>query len=118
MLFANEQFLGFALLVPLARPLLDSAYRGNPPPSTSMTNYKLASSHPAQAVSYQAQGLGADGDSGVTVGGSLVGIGATSADGNHTCEIPFPVASQQSASGPNNDLLSPPPWLRPVPRPC
>ena len=72
-----------------------------------MTKFKLASSRPAQAVGYQAQGLGADGDGGATAGGSLVGVGATSANGNHTCETPSPVASQQSASGPNGDLLSP-----------
>ena len=70
-----------------------------------MTKFKLASSCPAQAVGYQAQGLGADSDSGVTAGGSLVGVGATSANSNHTCETPSPVASQQSASGPNGDLL-------------
>ena len=74
-----------------------------------MTKFKLTSSRPAQAVGYQAQGLGADGDSGVTAGGSLVGVGAASAYGNHTCEIPSPVASQQSASGPNSDLLFPHP---------
>ena len=70
-----------------------------------MLKYKLASSHPTQAVGYQAQGLGADSDSGATAGGSLVGVGATSANSNHTCETPSPVASQQSASGPNCDLL-------------
>ena len=74
-----------------------------------MTKFKLASSRPAQAVGYQAQGLGADGDSGATAGGSLVGVGAASAKGNHTCETPSPVASQQSASGPNGDLLFSPP---------
>ena len=72
-----------------------------------MNIFKLASSCPAWAVGYQAQGLGADGDSGATAGGSLVGVGATSADGNHKCETPSPVASQQSASGPNGDLLFP-----------
>ena len=71
-----------------------------------MTNFKLASSRPAQAVGYQAQGLGADGDGGATAGGSLVGEGATSAISNHTCEIPSPVASLQSAPGPNHNLPS------------
>ena len=74
-----------------------------------MSKFKLASSRPAQAVGYQAQGLGADGDSGATAGSSLVGVGAASAIGNHTCEIPSPVASQQSAPGPNHDLPSSPP---------
>ena len=74
-----------------------------------MNKFKLTSSHPAQAVGYQAQGLGADSDGGATAGGSLVGVGATSANGNHTCEIPSPVASLQSASGPNRDLLFSPP---------
>ena len=70
-----------------------------------MFKFKLTSSCPAQAVGYQAQGLGADSDGGATAGGSLVGVGAASANSNHTCEIPSPVASQQSASGPNGDLL-------------
>ena len=74
-----------------------------------MSKFKIASSRPAQAVGYQAQGLGADGDGGATAGSSLVGVGAASAIGNHTCEIPSPVASQQSASGPNSDLLFSPP---------
>ena len=99
--------MGPALLVLLARPLVRT-YWGNPPPTNLMNKYKLASSHPARAVGYQAQGLGADGDGGATAGGSLVGVGATSANGNHTCKTPSPVASQQSASGPNGDLLSSP----------
>ena len=96
--------MGPALLVLLARPLFWT-YWGNPPPSNLMNKYKITSSRPAQAVGYQAQGLGADGDGGATAGGSLVGVGAASAEGNHTCETPSPVASQQSASGPNSDLL-------------
>ena len=97
-------FLGLALLVLLARPP-DPDLPGQSPSSNLMNKFKLASSHPTQAVGYQAQGLGADGDGGVTVGGSLVGVGATSANSNHTRKIPSPVASQQSASGPNHNLL-------------
>ena len=95
-------------MVLLARPLVRT-YWGNPPPTNLMNKYKLASSRPTQAVGYQAQGLGADGDSGATAGGSLVGVGAASAKGNHACETPSPVASQQSASGPNGNLLFSPP---------
>ena len=96
--------MGPALLVLLARPPVPDSL-GQSPSSNLMFKFKLASSRPAQAVGYQAQGLRADGDSGATAGSSLVGVGAASANGNHTCEIPSPVASQQSASGPNGDLL-------------
>ena len=79
-----------------------------------MSNYKLASSRPAQAVGYPAQGRGTDGDGGPTAGRPLAGGGAVSASGNQPCEIPPPVASPQSASGSNHYLCgsSPPPSAR------
>ena len=101
--------MGSVLLVLLARPPQDRTYRGTPPSSNLMNKYKLASSRPAQAVGYQAQSLGVNSNSGATAGGSLVGVGATSANSNHTCKIPSPVASQQSASGLNRNLLFSPP---------
>ena len=96
--------MGSALLVLLARPLSPDLL-GAIPLSNLMNMFTLTSSCPAQAVGYQAQGLGADSNSGATAGGSLVGVGATSANGNHTHEIPSPVASQRSASGHNHDPL-------------
>ena len=80
-----------------------------------MNSYKLATSHPARAVGHPAQSCGSDGDGGATAGSPLAGVGAVSADGDQPCEIPPPVASLRSASGPNND----PPSLGPSGRvPC
>ena len=81
-----------------------------------MTSYKLASSRPAQAVGYPAQGCGADGDGGPTAGRPLTGVGAVSALGNQPCEIPLPVAPPQSASGPNRYLRGPGPSSSRAPR--
>ena len=99
-------FLGVCNTGPSVQTPPQALLTGAIPLFSFMNNYKLASSCPAQAVGYQAQGLRADSDSGVTVGDSLVGMGATSALGNQTCETPLPVASQQSASGPNHNLPS------------
>ena len=82
-----------------------------------MSNYKLASSRPARAVGYPAQGRGTDSDGGPTAGRPLAGVGAVSASGNQPCEIPPPVASLQSASGSNHYLRSPSPSSSRAPRP-
>ena len=77
---------------------------GNPPPLLTMSSYKLATSRPTQAVGHPAQGCGSDSDGGATVGSPLAGVRAVSASGGQPCEIPPPVASLRSASGPNSDL--------------
>jgi len=69
--------------------------------------YKLASSRrPAQAVSYPAQGRGADGDGGGTAGTSLVGVVAASVSNSQICENPHPAPPRRRAAGSNSD---PPP---------
>ena len=82
---------------------------GATPLLTTMSNYKLASSRPAQAVGYPAQGRGTDGDGGPTAGRPLAGGGAVSASGNQSHETPPPVAPLQSASGSNHYLRGPGP---------
>src|SRR5258706_11036911 len=59
-----------------------------PVPKVAMI-YKLASSRPAQAVNTSDNSRRVDGDGGGAVGTSLAGVGAVSAIGNHTCEIPL-----------------------------
>ncbi len=51
--------------------------------------YKLATSHPAQAVDTSDNSRRVDGDGGGAAGTSLAGVGAVSAIGNHACETPF-----------------------------
>ena len=65
-------------------------------------NYKLATSRPARAVGYQAQGLGSDGDGGETAGIPSVGVGAADALGNHSCKNPLPGRVPWSRPGPNH----------------
>ena len=69
-----------------------------------MNRYKLVTSRPAQAVGHPAQSCGSDGDGGATAGSPLAGARAVSANGDQLCEIPPPVVSLQSASGPNSNL--------------
>jgi len=77
--------------------------RGNPP--LSNMEVKAATSRcPAQAVSYPAQGRGADSDGGGTAGTSLAGVVAASVSNSHKHESPHPVASSQRAAGSNCDL--------------
>ena len=75
-----------------------------------MHKYKLATSHPAQAVGYPAQGRRSDGDGGPTAGRPLAGAGAVSAHSNQPCENPLLGASSRSASGPKCDLRRPGPF--------
>ena len=70
-------------------------------------NYKLATSRPAQAVGYQAQGLGSDGDGGETAGVPSVGVGAADALGNQSCENPLPGCVPWSRPGPNHYPVPP-----------
>jgi len=55
--------------------------------------YKLASSRPAQAVDTSDNSRRVDGDGGGAAGTSLAGVGAVSAIGNQSREIPFQVQS-------------------------
>jgi len=63
--------------------------------------YKLASSHPAQAVDTSDNSRRVDGDSGGAAGTSLAGMGAVGAIGNHTCEIPLQFQSTGAVAEPN-----------------
>ena len=69
---------------------------------------KLATSRPAQAVGYPAQGRGSDGDGGVTAGDPLAGVGAVGATSNQLCETPLPSTSSRSVLGPKSNLQVPP----------
>ena len=73
-----------------------------------MATTKLATSHPAQAVGYPAQGRGSDGDGGVTAGNPLAGVGAVGAESNQLCENPLPGTSSRSVLGPKSNLQVPP----------
>ena len=73
-----------------------------------MATAKLATSHPAQAVGYPAQGCGSDGDGGVTAGDPPAGVGAVGAKSNQLCETPLPGTSLQSVLGPKSNLQVPP----------
>jgi len=76
-------------------------------PLHSTMDYKLATSRrPTKAVGYPAQGRGADGDGGGTVGTSLAGVVAASVTNNHNSENPHPAALWRSAAGSNGN---PPP---------
>ena len=70
---------------------------------------KLATSRPAQAVGYPAQGHGSDGNGGVTAGNPLTGVGAVSATSNQLCKTPLPGTSSQSVLGPKSNPQVPPP---------
>ena len=99
----------------MAGLLFRSLTWGNPPPLLTMNRYKLATSRPARAVGHPAQSCGSDSDGGATAGSPLAGVRAVSANGDQPCEIPPPVASLRSVSGPNNN----PPGLGPTGRvPC
>src|SRR5258706_2178404 len=63
-----------------------------PVPKAAMS-YKLASSRPARAVDTSDNSRRVDGDGGGAAGTSLAGMGAVSAFGNQSCEIPFQVQS-------------------------
>ena len=73
-----------------------------------MASTKLATSHPAQAVGYQAQGRGSDGDGGVTAGSPPAGVGAVGARSNQLCENPLLSTSLRSVLGPKSNLQVPP----------
>ena len=73
-----------------------------------MATTKLATSRPARAVGYPAQGRGSDGDGGVTAGNPLAGVGAVGAASNQLCENPPPGTSSRSVPGPKSDLQVPP----------
>ena len=73
-----------------------------------MASTKLATSCPAQAVGYPAQGCGSDGDGGVTAGNPLAGVGAVGAKSNQLCENPLPGTSSQSVLGPKSNPQVPP----------
>src|SRR5258706_9341280 len=63
-----------------------------PVPKAAMI-YKLASSCPARAVDTSDNSRRVDGDGGGAAGTSLAGVGAVSAIGNQSHEIPFQVQS-------------------------
>ncbi len=71
-----------------------------PVPKAAMI-YKLASSRPAQAVDTSDNSRGVDSDGGGAAGTSLAGVGAVSANGNHTSEIPFQFQSTGAVAEPN-----------------
>src|SRR5258706_13678067 len=63
-----------------------------PVPKVAMI-YKLANSRPARAVDTSDNSRRVNGDGGGAAGTSLAGVGAVSAIGNQSCEIPFQVQS-------------------------
>ena len=73
-----------------------------------MATTKLATSRPAQAVGYPAQGQGSDSDGGVTAGNPLAGVGAVGAESNQICKTPLPGTSSRSVLGPKSNLQVPP----------
>src|SRR5258706_8250453 len=68
--------------------------------------YKLASSRPAQAVDTSDNSRRVDGDGGGAAGTSLAGVGAVSAIGNQSCEIPFQVQSTGAVLDPTTSHCS------------
>src|SRR5258707_7828922 len=68
--------------------------------------YKLATSCPTQAVDTSDNSRRVDGDGGGAAGTSLAGVGAVSAIGNHSCEIPFQVQSTGAVLEPNTSRCS------------
>src|SRR5258706_15735115 len=70
-----------------------------PVPKAAMI-YKLASSRPAQAVDTSDNSRRVDSDGGGAAGTSLAGVGAVSAYGNHTREIPFQFQSTGAVAEP------------------
>src|SRR5258706_255437 len=68
--------------------------------------YKLVSSRPARAVDTSDNSRGVDGDGGGAAGTSLAGVGAVSANSNHSCEIPFQVQSTGAVLEPNTSCHS------------
>src|SRR5258706_2801818 len=78
-----------------------------PVPKAAMI-YKLANSCPARAVDTSDNGRGVDGDGGGAAGTSLAGVGAVSAIGNHTCEIPLQFQSTSAVAEPNTSRRSRP----------
>ncbi len=71
-----------------------------PVPKAAMI-YKLASSHPTQAVDTSDNGRRVDGNGGGAAGTSLAGVGAVGAIGNHACEIPLLFQSTGTVAEPN-----------------
>src|SRR5258706_12991392 len=62
--------------------------------------YKLASSHPTQAVDTSDNSRRVNGDGGGAAGTSMAGVGAVCAIGNHACEIPFQSQSTGAVAEP------------------
>ena len=71
-----------------------------PVPKAAMI-YKLANSRPTRAVDTSDNSRGVDSDGGGAAGTSLAGVGAVSANGNHTSEIPFQFQSTSTVAEPN-----------------
>ena len=69
---------------------------------------------PARAVSYPAQGRGADGGGGRTAGTPPAGVAVAGADGSHTSESPHLSESRRSSGSSNNDPSPSPPHRRPL----
>jgi len=68
--------------------------------------YKLATSRPAQAVDTSDNSRRVDGDGGGAAGTSLAGVGAVSAIGNQSREIPFQVQSTGAVLEPTSSRRS------------
>ncbi len=71
-----------------------------PVPKAAMI-YKLANSHPAQAVDTSDNSRRVNGDGGGAAGTSLAGKGAVGAISNHPCEIPLQYQSISTVAEPN-----------------